>query len=162
MTALKSKAFEIAYDLYNRDVLSSSDYEAINESLGEIESLHDRDRELEELWAELTDVPMDPDTERLEEPFMDFPAGTDRETIWHWFDERYSQGVAHLLYGDGNDRTDQIARLVYLKQLCFDCESTDCQFNHDGQCRFALVHEAKPSISDERGCLSYEYRATDL
>lgn len=43
MTELKSKAFDTAYGLYNRDVLSSSDYEAIREGLEEIETLRDRD-----------------------------------------------------------------------------------------------------------------------
>lgn len=30
---------------------------------------------------------------------MDFPAGTHREDIWHWFDERHSKGVTYLMYG---------------------------------------------------------------
>lgn len=57
------------------------------------------DENLEELWALLGDVPMDPRTERMEFSFLHFPAGTEREAIWHWFDERYSKGVAALLYG---------------------------------------------------------------
>ena len=47
---------------------------------------------------------MDPETECLEEAFLHFPAGTIREDIWRWFDERYSLGVYHLLYpSDGSD-----------------------------------------------------------
>ena len=46
------------------------------------------DQELEELWAEFGDVPMDPETEKIEEDWNGFPAGTDREEIWHWFEER--------------------------------------------------------------------------
>ncbi len=57
------------------------------------------DAELEKLWAEFADVPMNPETECMEAPFLGFPAGTPREDIWHWFDERYSKGVASLLYG---------------------------------------------------------------
>lgn len=45
-----------------------------------------------------------------------------------------------------------------LKELCFECESHDCQFNHGGECRFALVHERKPNITDEDGCTDYDYR----
>lgn len=59
----------------------------------------ERDVRLEELWAEFGDLPMEPVTECIEEQFLGFQAGTHREEIWHWFDERYSKGVAALLYG---------------------------------------------------------------
>lgn len=58
------------------------------------------DRELEALWKQFGDVAMNPETEEIEESFLSFPAGTHREEIWHWFDERYSKGVAALLYGE--------------------------------------------------------------
>lgn len=60
-----------------------------------------RDAVLEEIWQQLTDVPMNPETECLEAPFYDWTTGTHREEIWHWFDERHSKGVAYLLYGGG-------------------------------------------------------------
>ena len=44
------------------------------------------------------DIPMDPETERMEEDFLCFPMRTHREEIWHWFDERHSKGVYYLLY----------------------------------------------------------------
>lgn len=53
------------------------------------------------------------------------------------------------------ERTDQTTKLVYLHNLCCECESKDCQYNHDGECRFALVHERKPNITDENGCADY-------
>lgn len=56
------------------------------------------DAEVERLWDALADVPMNPETEKIESPFLHFPAGTDREEIWHWFDEHHSKGVAWLLY----------------------------------------------------------------
>ena len=56
------------------------------------------DWELERKWEEFGDVPMNPETECIEEPFLDFPAGTHREEIWHWFDEQHSNGVHWLLY----------------------------------------------------------------
>ena len=56
------------------------------------------DERLEELWSDFGDVPMDPETECMEAPFLHFPAGTHREIIWHWFDERYTGGVYSLLY----------------------------------------------------------------
>lgn len=56
---------------------------------------------LEDLWKSLTDVPFDPDSEDrlvLAEPWFNFPAGTDQEEIWAWFGERYSGGVAKLMF----------------------------------------------------------------
>lgn len=129
---------------------------------GKMETLADRDRELEELWADLADVPVDPDTEKLEDDWFIFPKGTDKEDIWHWFDDRHSKGVGHLLYSDGIDRTTGIAKLVYLDQLCIECESSSCSFNHGGECRFAMVHERKPRINDDDGCIDYDYKEGEL
>lgn len=56
------------------------------------------DEQLENLWKFFEDVPMNPETEEIDEDFIGFPAGTHREEIWHWFDERYSKGV-HALFG---------------------------------------------------------------
>lgn len=64
-----------------------------------METIADRDARIEELWRIFGDLPMNPETETMEEPFLTFPVGTHREEIWHWFDERYSRGVATLLYG---------------------------------------------------------------
>ena len=57
-----------------------------------------RDEKIRDLWVEFGDIPMNPETEEMEETFLDFPAGTHREEIWHWFDEQYSDGVAALMY----------------------------------------------------------------
>lgn len=48
-----------------------------------------------------------------------------------------------------NDK--EVGRLLYLKNLCIECKSISCQFNHYGECRFALVHERKPRINDYDG-----------
>ena len=162
MTGLKSKAFDTVYGLYNRDVLSSSDYEVIREGLEEIETLRDRDTALEEMWRQFADVPMNPETECIEEAFMGWGPGVSREEIWHWFDRRHSKGVAYLLYGDGIDRTDQCANLVYLKLLCIGCVSQTCRYNHRGECRFAMVHEGESRITDDDGCIDYDYQGGDL
>ena len=66
-----------------------------------METLQERDEKLEELWDLFADVPCDPETECIEEPFLGFPAGTHREEIWKWFDERFSKGVVWLLYCRG-------------------------------------------------------------
>ena len=54
------------------------------------------DGELEVLWDIFGDIPMNPETECLDDDFLHFPRGTSREDIWHWFDEHYSRGVAAL------------------------------------------------------------------
>ena len=41
--------------------------------------------ELEGMWSELSDIPVD-EYEVTEEDFYWWPAGTDRYEIWHWFD----------------------------------------------------------------------------
>lgn len=131
------------------------------EKLSGMETLADRDAQLEAMWHNLTDVPMDPDTEKMEEAFMGWPAGTERDEIWRWFDQRHSKGVAYLLYGGAEDYVPETKRLYGLNKLCFECESSSCQFNHGGECRFALVHERKPRINDIDGCIDYDYQEGD-
>jgi len=62
-----------------------------------MDTLAERDAKLEKMWAELEDVPVDPNTEKLDEPFNHFPVGTDKKDIWNWFDLRHSKGIAFLL-----------------------------------------------------------------
>lgn len=52
---------------------------------------------LEDLWKTLTDVPMNPDTEDMEEDWFIFPKGTNREDIWEWFDEQHSKGIGWIM-----------------------------------------------------------------
>ncbi|NDU95674.1 hypothetical protein [Spirosoma terrae] len=51
---------------------------------------------LEEMWAWLGDTPINVNDE-IDEPFLDWPKGTHREDIWHFFDEHHSKGVAWLM-----------------------------------------------------------------
>ena len=155
---IKIEAFNRLNALHQADRIDNGDYSTIYDGLTEIETLRDRDQALEELWGQLADVPMDSETERLLEPFMGWGVGVSRDEIWHWFDRRHSKGIGHLLYSDGIDRTEGVAKLVYLKQLCIECESRTCQFNRGGECRFAMVHERKPRITDDDGCIDYDYQ----
>ena len=68
-----------------------------------METIAERDKRLEDLWVAFSDIPMNPETECIEEPFLSFEAGTHREEILHWFDKRYSKGVHTLLYGGRSD-----------------------------------------------------------
>lgn len=75
------------------------DWEIVSEEAPALmETLKDRDLQLEEMWKAFGDIPMNPETEEMEEPFLIFPAGTHREEIWKWFDERYSKGIAALMF----------------------------------------------------------------
>lgn len=127
------------------------------EATAQMPLLKDRDAELEELWEALADIPMDPATEKTAAPFLHFEAGTDREDVWHWFDQRHSKGIAYLLYREDASRTPEGAKLCYLNQLSHECGILDCTYNYHGQCRFALIHERKPDINDLDGCVDYKY-----
>lgn len=54
------------------------------------------DGKLEYLWERFGGVMID-NNECILEEFVGFDAGTFREEVWHWFDERYSKGVAGLM-----------------------------------------------------------------
>lgn len=49
-------------------------------------------------WEELENIPIDPDTECIKEAWHDFPAGTHREDIWHWFENTYHVPVHTLMF----------------------------------------------------------------
>lgn len=104
MSTKKKAAIDIINALQRENKLDYADYSTIFDAINEFDTLTERDEELEALWEQLADVPANPDTEKLEEPYLHFPVGTDKEDIWRWFDKRHSQGVAYLLYR--NSKTD--------------------------------------------------------
>lgn len=61
----------------------------------------DPDKEIENIWDEFEDVPMDEDSNGelvLAHDWRQFKAGTTRTEIWKWFDEAHSKGINWLLY----------------------------------------------------------------
>lgn len=50
------------------------------------------------LWEEFGDVPMNPITEKIDTEWHGFPAGTHREEIWHWFEDKFNISIADLMY----------------------------------------------------------------
>lgn len=52
--------------------------------------------QLEKLWEAFGDIGID-DDDNITEPFMDWPEGTNRFDIWHWFDAQYDGGVWALM-----------------------------------------------------------------
>lgn len=68
------------------------------EELASMEEELFRLRHIQNLWANFDDVPMDPVSETIEQKWYHFPAGTHRETIWHWFEKEFSISITELLY----------------------------------------------------------------
>ena len=64
--------------------------------IGELVELMRPSETLETFWNELGDIPVDDDG-IIQESFLWWPKGTDREDIWRWFDEKYPGGVAKLM-----------------------------------------------------------------
>ena len=155
MSAYKQQAIEIINRLHEENRLDNSDYCAVYDGLSEIECLRDRDEVLEELWEQFGDVPMNPETECIEEPFMGWGAGIHREEIWHWFDERHSKGVAYLMYGRGFNRMPEGAKPLYLKQFCTVCRAHSYHFNDGGECRFALIYASMSRPAETAGCMEH-------
>lgn len=54
---------------------------------------------IKDLWADFADVPMNPETEQIEQKWGSFAAGTHREEIWHWFEEQFGVSVGKDLMG---------------------------------------------------------------
>lgn len=50
-----------------------------------------------DLWQRLGNVPVD-ESGLIEVGFLHFEPGTDRETIWHWFEDQFSVRVYDLMY----------------------------------------------------------------
>lgn len=127
-------------------------------SASNMDTLQTRDAKLEQLWGEFADVPMNPETEEMEKPFLHFPAGTNREEIWHWFDERHSKGVVYLLYGtEPKYSLKNMAPLVRAQSLCCECDSETCLFNPEGICKAPFVTGKAPVLSED-GCTDYCFK----
>ena len=45
------------------------------------------------LWRDLSDVPVNEDDE-IDSEFLDFPIGTCKFDIWHWFEDSFNVSVA--------------------------------------------------------------------
>lgn len=51
------------------------------------------------LWASLSDVPVN-DNGEIQIPWGGWQIGTDREEIWHWFEETFDISVHALMFPD--------------------------------------------------------------
>lgn len=151
MNSVVEKAFDVLNQCQITEKMSYNDYIDIFEGLDYIETVAERDELLEELWEQFGDVPMNPETEKMEARFLCFPTGTEREEIWRWFDARYSTGVAGLLYKHGGDDDHDVARIYRMKKLCCPCDEADCVFNRNRECRLPLIECREPIIRKSEG-----------
>ena len=117
----------------------------------QLDTIKNRDEILEGLWRDFGDVPINPETERIEEEFMGFPTGTDRKEIWRWFDDRHSRGVGYLMYRDATKWKPKLLEAAYQRELCEECMSETCVFNPDGICKFPMVYGRGPELGED-GC----------
>lgn len=72
-------------------------------------------RLVEKAWDELSDVPFDEDDGgylRLESDWGLFAAGTDREEIWHWFDDHHPAGVHALMFPSEPEKPSAGERVI--------------------------------------------------
>ena len=105
-----------------------------------------------ELWMDFGDVPMNPETERIEVSWLGFLAGTHREVIWRWFEEYFDVSVAEDLMGCEMDEWFGIVRWcdedLYnaLKESGVDAtEENVCRLRH------LLGHHSFTDAMIERG-----------
>jgi len=75
-----------------------TDFEAMEEIVNAKREC-ERISQAKELWVQFGEIPMNPETEEIEEEWHGFPAGTFREDIWHWFEEKFNVSVAEDLMG---------------------------------------------------------------
>lgn len=80
-------------------ILTNHNSEHSSEELASMEEQLFRLNHIKDLWEEFGDVPMNPVSETIEQSWHHFPAGTHRETIWHWFEKEFNLSIAeNLMY----------------------------------------------------------------
>ena len=57
----------------------------------------------------------------------------------------------------GNER-DNAQDTLPSQNDCLECESLDCAYNRDGICRFPLVYDRVPNITEDDGCVEFVIR----
>ena len=77
---------------------SITDFEAV-QSIVEAKKRCEEISAAKELWMQFEEIPMNPETEEIEEEWHGFSVGTYREDIWHWFAETCNVSVAEDLMG---------------------------------------------------------------
>lgn len=53
---------------------------------------------LDIMWQELGDIPVNESSTIIEENFYNWEKGTEKEKIWHWFDDRLEEGIGNRYF----------------------------------------------------------------
>ena len=80
-------------------LISDTDLEVIKSRRLEESFINWKQTYVEDLWIDFGEVPINPETEEIEESWRHFIPGTQREDIWHWFEEQFDISVAEDLMG---------------------------------------------------------------
>ena len=119
-------------------------------------TLRECDALLEELWKRFKKIPVDPDTEKLKKSFMDFPAGTDRLTVWKWFNERHSKGASYLMLIGQRRYTDEYI-IRHWEKFHVECSFEDCSMNTKGECIIPIVMNGRKPMLYHAGSQCFNY-----
>ena len=66
----------------------------ILERIENMKSQKEIDNFLSALWDEFSNVPVDEDTDTIDDSFYIWEIGTDKSDVWHWLDDNHSLGLA--------------------------------------------------------------------
>lgn len=119
-------------------------------------TLRERDALLEEQWKRFKKIPVNPDTEKLEKPFMDFPAGTDRLTIWKWFDERHSKGASYLMQNSQRRHTGEYM-IRHWEKFRTECHFEDCAWYTKDGCTLPIYTHGYMPMLYHAGSQCFDY-----
>ena len=63
------------------------------------------DKYIETLWSKFEDITLNEEdgVEIINSAWFIFSEGTEKEDIWHWFDNNHSKGIAWLLYESNSE-----------------------------------------------------------
>lgn len=78
-------------DLFN---LSRNDFLKMYSYLKEEEY----DNTLDIMWEKFGDIPVDENGITIEQDFYIWKKGTEKEEIWHWFDDRIEEGIGNRYF----------------------------------------------------------------
>lgn len=97
--------------------------ELMKVEVSKIKDYREVDIFLEILWSEFSNIPVNEDDDTIDESFYIWNKGTDKMDIWHWFDNKYSKGLAEglMCLGESDDVTLDVENL----QVIIDRELKD-------------------------------------
>ena len=95
------EASELALELAKTADFNDPDEEQFEPSFKEL-NISCIGSNLKTMWEEFEDVPVDED-ERIETKFYEWPVGTPKMEIWHWFDSMSPTGLAKDFFGLGGE-----------------------------------------------------------